>query len=75
MDSDRSVVVVDEKGSLGANHVGVCMVVKLGTAFSLASCSIESNQPGHSYGSYGSWGCDPPASIKPTARHQYPVSE
>ena len=41
MDSDRSVVVLDEKGSLGANHSGVCMVVKLGTAFGLASCSSE----------------------------------
>ena len=46
VDLDRSVVIMDEKGSLGANHAGVCMVVKLGTAFSLASCSREGTQPG-----------------------------
>ena len=46
---DGSVLVVDEKGSLGANHAGVCMVVKLGTAFSLASRSSEGTQPGCSY--------------------------
>ena len=33
VDLDRSAIVMDEKGSLGANHAGVCMVVKLGTAF------------------------------------------
>ena len=29
VDLNRSVVVVDEKGSLGANHSGVCMVDKI----------------------------------------------
>ena len=38
---DGSVVIMDEKGSLGANPAGVCMVVKLGTAFILASRSRE----------------------------------
>ena len=75
VDSDGSVVVVDEKGSIGANHASVYMVVKLGTAFSLASRSSEGTQPGCSYGSYGSRGCDPQESSKPTARHQSPMPE
>ena len=75
VDMDGSVVIMDEKGSLGANHAGVCMVVKLGTAFILASGRREGTQPGHSYGSYGSRGCDPPAIIRPTSRHQYPMAE
>ena len=75
VDLDRSVVIMDKKGSLGANHAGVCMVVKTGTAFSLDSCSREGTQPGRSYGSYGSRCCDPPASSRTTARHQSPVAE
>ena len=75
VDLNRSVVVVDEKGSLGANHSGVCMVDKIGEAFSLASRSSEGTQPGPSYGSYGLRGCDPPASSIPMARHQYPVPD
>ena len=41
MDLDGSFVVVYEKGSLGANHAGVCMVFKLGKSFSLASHRSE----------------------------------
>ena len=52
VDFDGSVVIMDEKGSLGANYTGVCMVVKLGTAFSLASRSRKDTQPGILYGSY-----------------------
>ena len=62
VDFDGSVVIMDEKGSLGANHAGVCMIVKLRTAFSLASRSREGTQPGCSY-------------CITTARHQYPVAE
>ena len=75
MDLEGSAVIMDEKGGLGANHAGVCMVVKLGTEFSLASRIHEGTQPGCSYGSYGSRGCDPPVSGRPTARHQSPVAE
>ena len=53
VDLDGSVIVVDEKGGLGVNHTGVCMVVKIGKAFSLASRSREATQPGHSYSSNG----------------------
>ena len=75
VDLDGSVVIMDEKGSFAENHAGVYMVVKLGTAFSLASRSREGIQPGRLYGSYGSRGCDPPASSRTTARHQSPVTE
>ena len=75
VDLDRSVVIMDEKGSLAANHAGVCMIVKLGTAFILASRSREGTKPGRSYGSYGSRSCDPPASSRTTARHQSPVAQ
>ena len=75
VDLDGSVIIMDEEGSLGAKHAGVCMIVKLGTAFSFASCSREGTQPGRSYGSYGSRGCDPLAGSRPTARHQSPVAE
>ena len=75
VDLDGSVVVVNEKGSLGANHAGVCMVIKLRISFSLASRSREVTQPGRSYGSNVSRDFDPPASIKPTASHQSPVTE
>ena len=57
-----SVIIMDERGSLGANHAGVCMIVKLRTAFSLASRSREGTQPGRSY-------------FKTTARYQSPVDE
>ena len=53
VDLDGSVVIMDEKGSLGANHAGVCMIVKLRTAFSLASRSREGTQPVRSYDIYG----------------------
>ena len=59
---DGSVVIMDEKGSLGANHAGVCMIVKLRTAFSLASRSRDGTQPGRLY-------------CRTTARHQSPVAE
>ena len=62
VDFDGSVVIMDEKGSLGDNHAGVCMIVKLRTAFSLASRSREGTQPGRSY-------------CITTARHQSPVAE
>ena len=75
VDLDGSVVIMDEKGSLGANYASVCMIVKLGTAFSLASLSREDTQPGRSYGSYGLRGCDPPAISRKMARHQSPVAE
>ena len=73
VDLDGSVVVVDQKGSPGANHAGVCMVVNLEAALSLASHSSEGTQPGRLYGIYGLRECDPPVSSKPTARNQYPV--
>ena len=72
---DGYVVVVDEKGSLGANHAGVCMVIKIGMAFILASRSSEGTQPGRSYVRYGSQGCDTPMISKPTARHHSPVTK
>ena len=75
VDFEGSVVIMDEKGSLCANHAGVCMFVKLETAFSLASHSCEGTQPGRSYGSYGSRVCDPLASSRTTARHQSPEAE
>ena len=75
VDLDGTVVIMYEKGSLGANHAGVCVVVKLGTAFSLASRIREGTQPGRSYGIYGSRGCDPPVSSRATARHKSPVAE
>ena len=75
VDLDGSVVIVDEKGSLGADHAGVCMIVKLRTAFSLASRSREGTHPGCLYCSYGLRGCDPQASSRTTARHQSPVAE
>ena len=62
VDFDGSVVIMDENGSLSANHAGVCMIVKLRTAFSLASRSREGTQPGHSY-------------CRTTARHQSPMAE
>ena len=46
VDLDGSVVIMDEKGNISANHAGVCMVVKLGTALSLASRSHEGTQTG-----------------------------
>ena len=75
MDLDGSVLIMDKKSSIGANHAGVCMVFKIGTAFSLDSRSREVTLPGCLYGSYGLRVCDPPASGRPTARHQFPVAE
>ena len=75
VDLDRSVIIMDEKGSLGANHAGVYMVVKLVTSFSLDSRSREGTQPGHLYGSYGSRACDPLSISRTTVRHLYLVAE
>ena len=75
VDLDGYVVIIYEKDSLGSNHAGVCMVVKLGTAVSLASRSREGTQPGRSYGRYGSRGCDPPESSRTRARHQSSVAD
>ena len=75
VDLDGSVVIMDNKGSLGANHAGVCMVVKLGTAFSLDGRSQEGTQPSRLYGSYGLRGCYPPARSITRARNQSPVAD
>ena len=75
VDLEGFIVIMDEKGSLGANHEGVCMVVKLRTAFSLASRRRECTHPGRSYGRYDLRGCDPPGSSRTTARHQSHVAE
>ena len=48
---DGSVVIMDERGSIGAKHAGICMVVKLGTVLSLASRILEGTHPDCLYGS------------------------